>query len=183
MANGTIEKAFRLRLIEKWIFEGRSRKFMSDKLGIRPETISRYLQARRKAITDELENQRLIVRQQLLMQGATDAAKLQALIADLETSERPNPLAITQAYSVRNQIRRSLARLVDAESPMRHLHVHANHSDSRYSPGQPVQAGGVNISFEAFDGGDPEFEPAHRTAKPIDVEAQTVGNGDDNGRQ
>jgi hypothetical protein len=99
-------------------------------------------------------------------------SRCDAIIADAD-----DPKTALYAEDVALRVERNLARLIGAELPARHehLHVHANHTGARYAAaGQPVQTAGVSISFEGFQGGDPGFEPGHRTAKPIDVEAEPV---------
>src|SRR5690349_20495036 len=110
MPSGPLQRQTRIRELERLIFDGASRATIARTLGVTPQCVSRYLQQRRRTIAEDLASQTCIVRQTLLSDAKRDLARLDAIIADLETSDDKASGTIVQALAARNNIRKAVSR-------------------------------------------------------------------------
>jgi hypothetical protein len=169
-----VERGKRLRKLEILLYQGKSTNKIAEALGVRRETVWRYLKGRQVEVESSKPEQRSLLRQELINRCLKRMSIVESTIA-----EETDPRVILQGQDVLTRIERRLSSIIGADEPIRHqvlmAHYHQNRPNG--TTAQPVNgAGGVHISFEGFEGGDPDFEPAHNTAKPIAVDAQSAND-------
>ena len=128
----------RLTKLEQLICDGEGTNAIAAKLGVRRETVSRYLTIRAKRMMARMKDRQVALLNQAINASRDHLAKLQALIdyeidriftvpddkndGPVRPEKMPNvPMVLAELFKVYSIVQRDMVRFSGAEQPLKHL--------------------------------------------------------------
>jgi hypothetical protein len=124
--SSAVAKAQRLVELERLIRKRLSLAQIASQLRVSLKTVKRDLAARRENMLAELGGEQAVIRDYLIRESFEDLDALAQKIKRAEEAGVDRSMVVSDFYRNRATIRRDLARMIGAEQPARHLHLHAN---------------------------------------------------------
>lgn len=100
-------------------------KQIAVQLGVSVKTVKRDLAERRENMLGEIGDEQAVIRDSLLRDAFSDHDALGQMIRHAEEKGQSGTMVVSDFYRNRATIRRDIARMIGAEQPARHLHLHA----------------------------------------------------------
>ena len=122
----SLAKAQRHLELEMLIRKRLTLKQIAVQLGVSVKTVKRDLVERRESMLAEIGGEQAVIRDSLLRDAFLDHDALGQMIKHAEQNGQSSTMVVSDFYRNRATIRRDVARMIGAEQPARHLHLHAN---------------------------------------------------------
>jgi hypothetical protein len=141
--SSAVAKAQRHLELERLIRKRLSLAQIATQLRVSLKTVKRDLAARRENMLAEIGGEQAVIRDYLIRESFEDLDALAQKIKRSEEEGVDRSMVVSDFYRNRATIRRDLARMIGAEQPARHLHLHTN-----TGPEQTTQAiGPIRIVY------------------------------------
>jgi len=186
----TIAKGERIKEAEKLLLQGYTNNQMAKMLGLRPETISRYIKTRKERILKHMPERQMALLNKGINQSLAHLEKIETLIhyeLDRLFTVDPNkpkpkeppkvPMVVPELFKVASIIRRDLIRYSGAEQPLKHLVAVGIHAAKNANGVEIQTAVGVTINLcdsEYGEFGEGRIKVRELESEPIGPESAAV---------